>query len=55
MLNFDQYVPLSEHYTLLMHAQGGLNLHYKNNIMNEFSIGGMTDQFLFKFRKPRRS
>jgi NTE family protein len=45
LLNFDQYVPLSERYTLLMHAQGGLNLHYKNNIMNEFSIGGMTSQF----------
>jgi NTE family protein len=45
LLNFDQYVPLSEKYTLLLHAQGGLNLHYKNNIMNEFSIGGMTSQF----------
>lgn len=45
LLDYDQYVPLSEKYTLLLRAQGGLNLHYKNNIMNEFSIGGMTSQF----------
>lgn len=45
LLNYDQYVPVSEKYTLLMKLQGGLNLHYRNNIMNEFSIGGMTDQF----------
>ena len=45
LLNFDKYFSLSERYTFLMHLQGGLNLHYKNNIMNEFSIGGLTSQF----------
>lgn len=45
LVNFDQYIPLSERYTLQTHLQGGLNLHYKDNIMNEFSIGGLTDQF----------
>ena len=45
LVNFDQYTPLAERYTLEVHAQGGLNLHYHNNIMNEFSIGGLTDQF----------
>jgi NTE family protein len=42
---FDQYYPLATRYTLQVHLQGGLNLHYSNNILNEFSIGGMTDQF----------
>ena len=45
LVNFDQYVPLAEKYTFQAHLQGGLNLHYKDNIMNEFSIGGLTDQF----------
>src|SRR5258708_10278729 len=45
LLNFDQYVPLNYKYTLLIRAQGGLNLHYKNNIMNEFSIGGVDNPF----------
>ena len=45
LVKFDQYVPLAERYTLQTHLQGGLNLHYRNNIMNEFSIGGLTDQF----------
>ena len=45
LVNFDQYTPLAGRYTLQVHAQGGLNLHYHSNIMNEFSIGGLTDQF----------
>ncbi|GGA86161.1 patatin-like phospholipase family protein [Puia dinghuensis] len=45
LVNFDQYLPLASRYTLQVHLQGGLNLHYHNNIMNEFSIGGLTDQF----------
>ncbi len=45
LFNFDQYTPLGARYTLQVHAQGGLNLRYHNNIMNEFSIGGLTDQF----------
>jgi NTE family protein len=45
LFNFDQYYPISDRYTLQTHLQGGLNLHYKDNIMNEFSIGGLTDQF----------
>jgi NTE family protein len=45
LFNFDQYFPLTRRYTLLTHLQGGLNWHYKDNIMNEFSIGGLTDQF----------
>ena len=45
LVNFDQYLPLASRYTLQVHLQGGLNLHYHNNIMNEFSIGGLTEQF----------
>ncbi|HWB90494.1 MAG TPA: patatin-like phospholipase family protein [Puia sp.] len=45
LITYDQYLPLAERYTLQTHLQGGLNLHYRNNIMNEFSIGGLTDQF----------
>ncbi len=45
LVDFDQYVPVAEKYTLQAHVQGGLNLHYRDNIMNEFSIGGLTDQF----------
>jgi NTE family protein len=45
LFNYDHYFPLTERYTLQTHLQGGLNLHYKDNIMNEFSIGGLTDQF----------
>ena len=45
LVNYDQYVPLAQRYTLQVHLQGGLNLHYHDNIMNEFSIGGLTDQF----------
>ena len=45
LFNFDQYIPLTSRYTLQTHLQGGLNLNYKDNIMNEFSIGGLTEQF----------
>lgn len=45
LVNVDQYIPLGSRYTFQAHLQGGLNLHYKDNIMNEFSIGGLTDQF----------
>jgi NTE family protein len=45
LFNYDQYIPLSSRYTLQTHLQGGLNLNYKRNVMNEFSIGGLTDQF----------
>ena len=45
LFNYDQYIPLSGRYTLQTHLEGGLNLNYKRNVMNEFSIGGLTDQF----------
>jgi NTE family protein len=45
LFSYDQYSPLAHRYTLLTHLQGGLNLNYTHNIMNEFSIGGLTDNF----------
>jgi NTE family protein len=45
LFDYDQYIPLSGRYTLQTHLQGGLNLNYKDNVMNEFSIGGLTEQF----------
>jgi NTE family protein len=45
LATIDQYLPIASRYTLQVHLQGGLNLHYHNNIMNEFSIGGLTQQF----------
>jgi NTE family protein len=45
LVGFDQYIPVTSRYTLQMRLQGGLNLHYHNNVMNEFSIGGLTEQF----------
>jgi NTE family protein len=41
----DKYAAFGERMTVLAHLQGGLNLHYTHNIMNEFSIGGLTSQF----------
>lgn len=42
LLNIKKYQALSEHLTLLTSLQSGVNLNYRNNLMNEFSIGGMT-------------
>ncbi|HXB35610.1 MAG TPA: hypothetical protein VNV35_19415, partial [Puia sp.] len=45
LFDYDQYIPLSGRSTLQTHLQGGLNLNYNRNVMNEFSIGGLTEQF----------
>jgi NTE family protein len=45
LFNLERYTPLASRYTLLTHAQLGMNFNYTHNIMNEFSIGGMTSQF----------
>ncbi len=42
LLNIKKYQFLSPHLTLLTSIQSGVNLNYRNNLMNEFSIGGMT-------------
>jgi NTE family protein len=45
LATYDQYLPVAQRYTVEVRLQGGLNFRYHNNIMNEFSIGGLTDQF----------
>ncbi|MFI5194228.1 MAG: patatin-like phospholipase family protein [Chitinophagales bacterium] len=45
LFHFESYSPLSSRSTLLVHLQSGINFRYKGNIMNEFSIGGLTRSF----------
>jgi NTE family protein len=45
IFNFESYAPLSPKSTLLFQLQSGVNLRYQKNIMNEFSIGGLTSSF----------
>ncbi|MCO5240890.1 MAG: patatin-like phospholipase family protein [Chitinophagaceae bacterium] len=41
LLDIIKYSPVSHKITLLTSMQSGINLDYSNNVMNEFSIGGM--------------
>lgn len=41
VLNMKNYSRIAERYTLLTAIQSGVNFNYSNNVMNEFSIGGM--------------
>jgi NTE family protein len=43
--NLNSYIPLSHKSTLEWAIQSGINFNYQNNIMNEFSIGGLTSLF----------
>jgi NTE family protein len=45
LVTLDRYTPLAERYTLITHLQAGMNFNYKDNIMNEFSIGGLVNSF----------
>ena len=42
--HFESYTPLSDKSTLLFLLQSGINFQ-KGNVMNEFSIGGLTHSF----------
>lgn len=41
MLNVQSYYPVSGRVTAMAGMQSGINFNYTNNIMNEFSIGGL--------------
>ncbi len=43
--NLNGYTPLSRRSTLEFLVQSGINFNYQHNIMNEFSIGGLTSLF----------
>jgi NTE family protein len=45
IFNFESYTTINKRSTLLTSFKSGIDFDYKNNIMNEFSIGGLTDQF----------
>ncbi|HVM90158.1 MAG TPA: patatin-like phospholipase family protein [Puia sp.] len=45
LFNLENYIPFSTKSVLLLNIQSGLNFNYENNIMNEFSIGGLINQF----------
>ncbi len=44
-LNFESYAPLNSRFTFLSNVQAGVDFRYDKNIMNEFSIGGLTNNF----------
>ena len=45
IFNLNSYTPLSRRSTLEFLIQSGINFNYRHNIMNEFSIGGLTSLF----------
>lgn len=45
VVNVDGYIPLTGKTTLELMMQSGINFNYHRNIMNEFSIGGLTHLF----------
>jgi NTE family protein len=45
LFNFESYSPVGRRGTILTNIQTGINFNYTNNIMNEFSIGGLTPLF----------
>jgi NTE family protein len=45
IFNLNSYSPLSRRSTLELMIQSGVNFNYRQNIMNEFSIGGLTPLF----------
>ena len=44
-LNMEAYAPISKGSVLFFNLQSGINFNYGGNIMNEFSIGGLTSTF----------
>jgi len=45
LLNAEAYAPFSSRVTLFTQFQGGINPNYKQSILNDFMIGGLTKQF----------
>jgi NTE family protein len=44
-LNYEHYIPLAKKYTLFAQAQAGINFNQKENILNDYFIGGLTPTF----------
>jgi NTE family protein len=45
MFHLESYTPLGRRSTLLLNLQSGINFRYQGNILNEYSIGGLTPLF----------
>jgi NTE family protein len=45
LMSLENYAPIGSRSVFLLNLQSGINFNYQNNIMNEFSIGGLTNQF----------
>jgi NTE family protein len=45
VFNLDSYTPITRRTTFEFLVQSGINFNYRQNIMNEFSIGGLTSLF----------
>lgn len=45
LLNLESFTPLSNKTVFMLQLQSGINFRYKQRIMNEFSIGGLTSLF----------
>ncbi len=45
LLSLENYAPIGRRSVFLLNLQTGIDFNYQNNIMNEFSIGGLTNQF----------
>ena len=45
VFNGDWYKPLSNSTTLLLHGQIGVNFNYTQTLLNDFAVGGLTNQF----------
>lgn len=50
LFNFNSYAPISRRATLELLMQSGANFNYSNNIINEFSIGGLVPLFRNQIR-----
>src|SRR4030095_9615223 len=44
-LNTEIYIPLYPRSTLFTLLQSGINFNYRQNILNDYVVGGMTKQF----------
>ena len=43
--NLEHYVPLSKKYTFFLQAQSGINFSKKENILNDYLVGGLNSTF----------
>ncbi|MEP7258814.1 MAG: POTRA domain-containing protein, partial [Flavitalea sp.] len=50
VLNAEGYLPVTSKWTIMGYFQGGINFRYKQSILNDFNIGGLTEVFRNQIR-----